>query len=498
MSESLEQVRIRKLKELARLRKIQDTAARKSTTQKFQTPGELAHYLDYRMINTPALDILDRSLQSLTDGSSPTKRLAFSMPPQEGKSQRVSRTWPLYLLLRNPNTRIVIASYEFEVARRWGRAIKNDILAHPELGLSISADSQAAHDWQLEGHDGGVYCVGVGGPLTGRPADIIIIDDPVKGRAEADSEAYRENTYDWWTGTAATRLSPGATVVIVMTRWHEDDLAGRLIREDSDNEWHTINIPAECDVLPDPLNREIGEFMISARGRSVEDWQKKRQEVGSRDWTALYMGRPSPAEGGLFKRHWWQIEPSIRAVPGAGTAMVPLGMNRIITSWDMAFKDTDGSDYVVGQVWGKNGADVWLLDQVRGRWDFPKTCEEVEKLHIKWPDATTHLIEDKANGPAVIAQLRHTIPGIVPITPKDSKQARAAAVSSFIEAGNVHIPSSDIAPWIDQWLEEMASFPLGAHDDQVDAMTQALHRLLVAAGGADEFMTELLSTRRRY
>ena len=492
----LEELRLGKLQRLAKLRKLADSVARTSTTSKFTTPGELAHYLDERIINTPALDILDDTLMQITEGTFKTKRLVFSMPPQEGKSQRVSRTWPLFLLLRNPNLRIVIASYEFEVARRWGRAIKNDILAHPELGLSISADSQAAHDWQLEGFDGGVYCVGIGGPLTGRPADVIIVDDPVKGRAEADSEAYRDNTYDWWTGTVTTRLSTGAPVVIVMTRWHEDDLAGRLIREDSDNEWTSINIPAECDVVPDPLNRQIGEYMLSARGRTKEDWDKKRVEVGSRDWTALYMGRPSPAEGGLFKRGWWVVEPAVRAVPGASGSMVPLGMNRIITSWDMSFKDTDGSDFVVGQVWGKNGADVWLLDQVRGRWDFPTTCEQVMKLHLKWRDAHTHLIEDKANGPAVIAQLRHTIPGIVAITPKDSKQARAAAVSSFVEAGNVHIPSQELAPWIDQWLEEMAAFPLGAHDDQVDAMSQALHRLLVAQGGADEFMTELLSTRK--
>lgn len=493
---TLAEIRLEKMRKLRGLRAARDEVNTKRMVASLPTPGLLAHYLNNAIINTPALDLLDRELEALHTGEAPSKRLVWSLAPQQGKSQRVSRTFPLWTLLRNPECRIVIASYEFGIARRWGREIRNDIRSHPELGLTVSSDSKAAYDWRLEGHQGGVYCVGIGGPLTGRPADLLIIDDPVKGRSEADSESYRNTAYEWWQSTASTRLSPSAPVIIIMTRWHEDDLAGRLLREHP-QEWREVNVPTLCDSLPDPLGRGVGEYLESARGLTTDDWMAKRKEVGERDWTALYQGRPSPAEGGLFKRHWWQVDPSLRAIYHDGV-MEPLGLPYICTSWDMAFKDTDGSDFVVGQVWGRNGSDCWLLDQVRGRWDFPATVGQFRALAMKWPSATAHYVEDKANGPAVIAQLRHEIAGIVPITPKDSKLARASAISPYIEAGNVHIPSRDLAPWIDTWLEEMASFPLGAHDDQVDAMTQAVSRLLADRGSADDFMRELLASRNRY
>src|SRR6185369_8343760 len=144
-------------------------------------------------------------------------------------SQRVSRWFPLWLLLRNPDLRIAIVSYADALARRWGRAIRNEITAHPELGLRVRADTAAAHEWQLDGYDGGVVTAGIGAGLTGRPVDVLIIDDPVKGYAEADSEVFREAAKDWWRGTGSARLAEGAPVVLVMTRWHQDDLAGFLL-----------------------------------------------------------------------------------------------------------------------------------------------------------------------------------------------------------------------------------------------------------------------------
>jgi len=145
----------------------------------------------------------------------------------------------------------------------------------------------------------------------------------------------------------------------------------------------------------------------------------------------------------------------------------------------MAFKDTKASDYVVGQVWASRGADAFLLDQVRGRWDFPETQRQVKQLAAKWPDALLKIVEDKANGTAVLASLRRTVPGLVPETPTESKVARASAVSPLVEAGNVHLPSPELAPWVGDFIEETAGFPNGTHDDQVDAMSQALKRLIL-------------------
>jgi predicted phage terminase large subunit-like protein len=439
--------------------------------------------LDRKTRSTPALELLDRNLLDVADGRQ--ERLIWSMPPQEGKSQRVSRYFPLWMLLRNPDLRIVIASYELGVARRWSRAIRNDIKEHPELGLKVRDDTSAAHEWQLRGFEGGIYAVGIGGSLTGRPADVMILDDPVKGRAEADSEAYRASTWDWWTETARTRLAPHAPVVVIMTRWSEDDLAGRLVENDEDNQWRVINVPAQCDTDDDPLGREHGEYLTSARGRTDAEWRQIEKDVGARAWTALYQGRPSPAEGAMLKRAWWRFDPAPAAYAKPDGKMHAHGFDMVLQSWDMTFKDTDGTDYVVGQVWGRRGAEVHLLDQVRDRLDFPATCAAVQTLSARWPQASLKLIEDKANGPAVIAQLRKTVGGMVPVNPKDSKQARVSAVSPFVEAGNVYLPDPARAPWVAGLIEEAVSFPTGKHDDQVDAMTQAIQRMLLGSSPTD-------------
>ena len=439
----------------------------------FPTPGELASYLDHRVRHTAALKLLDEHLVRVAAGQ--LNRLIWTMPPQEGKSQRVSRTFPLWLLLRNPQLRIAIASYEAGIARRWGRAIRNDITTRPELGLTVRSDTSAAHEWQLDGADGGVYSIGIGGALTGRPIDgVLIIDDPLKGRAEADSEVYRKACVEWWQETGSTRLAPGTPVIVVQTRWHEEDLAGWLAANDP--AWVTVNIPAQAED-DDPLGRAPGEYLHSARGRTEADWEQTKATVGPRGWAALYQGHPSPSEGGIIRRGWWRYEPCPGLHQSADGKWRATAADQVIQSWDMSFKDTRDSDFVVGQVWVRRGATCWLVDQVRDRLDFPASVQAVRALSAKWPQTALKLVEDKANGPAIIAQLRKDVPGLVAYNPKDSKEARAHAVSAFIEGGNVNLPAD--AAYARELVEECAAFPNGAHDDQVDAMTQALHKLLL-------------------
>ena len=408
----------------------------------------------------------------------------ISMPPQEGKSTRVSRRFPLWMLHRRPHLRIAIVSYGHDLARRWGQAIRDDIGQYGDrLGLSVNPRSSAAHDWQLAGQRGSVYCVGVKGGLTGRPADLLIIDDPYRDGEQADSEAWRETVQGWWTEVALPRLGPGVAVVIIQTRWRQDDLSGWLQTENR-SEWRVINIPAEADHDPakgqtDPLGREPGQFMTSARGRTVEEWQTKKREVGSRTWTALYQGRPTPGQGLTFHRDWWNEYDVPQWVERDDGTRLGLGFDEIAQSWDMAFKDLADSDYVVGQVWGRRGVHAWLLDQVRGRYSFVDTCQKLRAVSARWPQATAKYVEDKANGTAVINALRLTVPGMIPVEPDGSKLARALAVSPFVEAGNVWLPSPEIAPWVGDLIEECADFPLGSHDDQVDTLSQALNRLLL-------------------
>lgn len=516
----LERVKLERLLYLRDLRRRQDARKRKVTSSRWATPGDMALELDPdNTVQTPALDVIDDALTKVYRGE--IKRLIISLPPQEGKSQRVSRRLPLWWLNRNPDARIVIASYERGVARRWGRTIKNDIAQHGDvLGLRVRDDTSAAHEWQLDGAEGGVYCVGIGGALTGRPADVMIVDDPHKGRKDADSAVQRETVWDWWTETARTRFGANTPVVVIMTRWHEDDLAGRLINNDK-GAWTVVNIPAQADHRPeegqaDPLGREPGVYLESTRGRHVTrpigkcelhpigitdaagavreccDWDDIKHDVGSRGWEALYQGNPTPATGAIFKKH--HLRDALYDAPmwteRADGTFWAIGFDEVIASWDMTFKDTEGTDFVCGQIWGRRGIHIYLLDQVYDRMDFMATCHVVRELSAKWPQASLKLVEDKANGPAVISALRRKVPGLVPEEPTGSKTARAAAISPFVEAGEVHLPAPELCPWSGALIAELTQFPQSPNDDRTDALSQAGHRLLLNPLIADEPIVE--------
>lgn len=447
----------------------------------WDTPGELAHAIDRTTIQTKALDVIDAALVAVADGE--CSRLIVNMPPQEGKSSRVSRSFPLWMLARNPNLRIAIVSADFTLARTFGSRIRDDLDSNRDrIGLQLSESTRAKHEFQVLGYRGGVYCVGVTGSLTGRPVDLMIIDDPYKDSKQAESAAWRQTVRDFWTEVAVPRLAPGAPVVLVQTRWREDDLAGWL--QESGDGWRVINIPAQADHRPeqgevDVLDRQPGEYLDSARQRSDADWEKTKREAGTRSWTALYQGRPAPLEGSLLLRHWWQTYEQPQWVERSDGSRTALHFDELIASWDLTFKDGEGTDLVVGQVWGRRGVDAYLLDQVRARMDFPRTLREFQTLAARWPQATLKIVEDKANGPALIASLQHSVFGIVPEVPQGSKVARAAAVAPLVEAGNVFLPAPAIAPWVGDLIDEAAAFPHGKHDDQVDAMSQALNRLIL-------------------
>ena len=486
---------------------------------KWAGPLDVARLVALETVQTPALDIIDAALIAALKGTGP-KRLIISMPPQEGKSQRVSRFFPTWALTQNPELRIALIGYQDAISRRWGRQIRNDIVGNPQLGLRVRTDTSAANEWQLAGHDGGVITSSVAGSLTGRPVDILIIDDPHKDAKEAGSEVMQENTREWWRTAASTRMPAGGGIVIVVqTRWHEADLAGFLMAEEP-GEWHMINIPAQAVHDPDRgpdckcgqrvgeqgiemtcigydiLGRQPGEYMVSARGRTVKDWEQRRRNAGTRGWSALYQGWPSPAEGEILKRGWWRYYDNPRHVVLDSGEHRALGTSQVIISLDCAFKDTDGSDYVVFGVFARRGPKVWVLDWVRAKMDFERTCNELVQLAAKWPQAGIKIVEDKANGPAVITTLRKIIGGIVPYDPgRNSKQDRAYAVSPFIEAGDVELPR--FAPWVGAFVHECATFPNGTHDDQVDCLTQALIRLLLEGGGGGDFMAEMEANQRR-
>lgn len=454
--------------------------------RRWATPGNLAQHITPNTVQTPALDIIDAELVRLMEA--PDARLILTLPPQEGKSTRAAGDFPVWALTQNPDLRIVTASYAQSLANRNGRAIRRRITGHPDLGLRIAPDNGAVGDWTLDGHTGGVLSVGIGSGLTGRPADLMVIDDPISNREQADSKVYRDRAWDWWTDVASTRLAPGAPVVLILTRWHHDDLAGRLLAAEDGHLWRVVNIPAQCtNPDTDPLGRKLDEFMTSARGRTLEQWAAVKVRVGSRTWASLYQGNPTPDVGNLFPAEGWsRYDRPLWIDRDDGTKYVPEADRdpdiELVQSWDFTFKDTAASDYVVGQVWLRRGVDAFLLDQVRRRAAFTESVQMMLDLSARWPQAVAKLVEDKANGPAILNAVRSRVGGLIPVEPEGSKYARAAATTPFVEAKNVHLPDPikvDGTAWVTDLTEEARDFPTAANDDTVDAMSQAVHRLLL-------------------
>lgn len=503
---SLTEVKLEKLARLKELRDELDRLDREEARKEpgWESPGSLAQMLDPTIVQTPALQLIDRELMNLATNPE-VDRLMIFMPPQEGKSERVSHRLPEWLLKFNPDLRIAIVSYADEMSRRWGADIKLDAETFDgtedtvNLGIKLREDSKAAGRWQIQGHKGGVYCTGVAGSLTGKPVDWLIIDDPIKDLEAAQSKKYRDRAKRFWQGVCIPRLGPGSKCVVVQTRWDEDDLSGWLLTEQP-GRWRVISIPAIAESEDDPLGRKIGEPMISARGD--RDWAAIKRDVGEYVWAALYQQRPAPAAGGIFKKIWWQEYNQPRwIVRDDGSHVVP-GADEVICSWDMAFKDEDDSDYVCGQVWARFGLQVYLVDQVHDRMDFVTTRQEVRRLAAKWPQAIAKYVEDKANGTAVINSLALTVSGLIAIEPDGNKISRARAVSPFVEAGQVYLPSPEIYPWVGDFIAEHSMFPNAVHDDRVDTMSQALNRLLLnpimtneirGAEDFDEFVEKQIS-----
>ena len=425
-------------------------------------------------------EILCSELDKLITGEN--KRLMVFMPPRNGKSELGSRRFPAYVLGRDPNAQIISTSYSADLSSRMNRDVQRIIdteeymRVFPETGLNQSNVRTVAKGnylrnsdiFEIVGHSGVYKSAGIGGGITGMGLTYGIIDDPIKNRKDAESKTIRESVWDWYTSTFYTRLEKDARILIIMTRWHEDDLAGRLLKlaaEDPEaDQWKVISYPAIAEnplIEGDP--REEGEALWPEK-YSVKDLKKIKAAVGTYEWSALFQQKPSPTAGNILNRGWWKYYKGL-----------PNKFDDMIQSWDCAFKDSQDSDFVVGQVWGRVGANKYLLDQVRGKMDLPSTIQAVRSLSAKWPNARAKLIEDKANGPAVIQMLKNEISGLIPVNPDGGKVVRATAASPEVEAGNIYLPDPSIAAWVHDFVEEAAAFPNGLNDDQVDCFSQAIN-----------------------
>jgi predicted phage terminase large subunit-like protein len=412
------------------------------------------------------LEVLIDRLEAVERGD--LRRLLVSCPPRHGKSLSGSVLFPAWYLGRNPGRFAIVACHSEELAVTFGRSVRN-LVAFPLFTAifpecRLASDSAAVHRFNTEA-GGGFYAVGRGSALTGRGASVLILDDLVKDRAEADSEAVRKVTESWFREVAMTRLEPRGAIVAIGTRWHEADILGTLAA-DRVEPWETLAFPAIAE-LEDPLGREEGAPLWPDRF-SGDELARIRAEIGSRAWTALYQGRPTPAEGSIFRAEWFQR-----------FSLPPQDFSRLIISLDCAFKGNAGSDYSAATVWAETGNGYFLLYAVRGRWEFPDLVRIIVALAEQWqPHAV--LIEDAASGQSAIQTLqRETSLPVLAVKPLGGKVERAVAVSPVVESGRVFLPQA--AGWVTDFLEEVLRFPAGAHDDFVDSMTQALEYLRHAA-----------------
>lgn len=401
-------------------------------------------------------------------------RFMVFMPPGSAKSTYASVVAPTYFMGKNPGTKIILASYGSDLARKHGRRARQIVRSSSYAalwGATISKDSSAADEWALT--NGSEYlAAGLLAGLTGNRAHGALIDDPIKGREQADSPTIRAKTWDAYVDDLQTRLIPGGWMGLVQTRWHEDDLAGRLlpkgyagesglIRCTDGRDWEIINLPAECERTDDPLGRRIGE-MLWPEWFDASHWAPFRKQ--SRTWAALFQQRPRPDEGGIFKEAWCRTRWSV----------IPRDANVIVHSWDTAQKPEQINDPSVGTFWnlGRGTPGYYLRDVFRDRIDYPTLRRKVIAFAERDNPAAI-LIEDKSSGQSLIQDLRNstTLP-IIAIEPDGGKVFRASEVSADVEAGNLILPQS--APWLADFEGEFFGFPLSTNDDQVDSVTQFL------------------------
>ena len=402
----------------------------------------------------------------LADGT--LKRLIVNMPPRHTKSEFSSYLLPAFIMGRKPKTKIIQATHTGELAVRFGRKVRNlmDTEEYKQVypNVALRADSKAAGRWDTD-HGGEYFAVGVGGAMTGRGADLLIIDDP-HSEQDALSELAMENAWDWYTSGPRQRLQPGGAIVIVMTRWNTKDLTARLVKAQSSHKadrWEIIEFPA---ILPSGNPLWPGFWKL-------EELLAVKASLSPQKWQAQWQQQPTNDEGAILKRDWWKVWPSEEPPP----------VEYIIQSYDTAYSKKETADFSAITTWGvfypdaDSGPNIILLDVTKGRWDFPELKRIAKDQYDQWsPDNV--LIEAKATGITLQQELRRMGIPVTMYSPGgrragQDKVSRAHSVAPLLEAGMVWAPDTD---WAEDLVEECAAFPNGDNDDLVDSTVQCLMR----------------------
>ncbi|WP_307839606.1 terminase large subunit domain-containing protein [Streptomyces sp. MBT49] len=445
-----------------------------------RSPGALAAVLtDRREMQARHLNMVDQAWIDMAEGR--TERVMLTMPPRHGKSRRASRWAPLWYLRKYPDRRVMIASYSSDLADDHGRWIRDAIDTWgDQLGIHLNRGSKAANRFDIAGHEGGLVAAGIGGGLTGKGATIALVDDPVKDMADADSPTMRKRAWEWWQSVLQTRLEPGGAICVIQTRWHEDDLAGRIIADAEDNEWTVIDLPALADRDDDPLGRQVGEALWPERFNESHH-AKTRKRVGERVWASLYQQKPKPPEGGVWQRAW---------IDGNRTNVIAFGgldMARVVVAVDPAggestvndetgiigaARDWDGHLYVLEDRSDNLGANDWGLAACRLALELKADAIVVESNY--GGDMARQIVRQAWKQLERDGATRGLLmPYVAEVTAKVGKRLRAEPIAQLYDQGLVHHVGKhpELEDQMVTWIAGMDS------PDRMDAAVHALTEL---------------------
>lgn len=415
--------------------------------------------------------------------------VAVCMPVRHGKSELGAVNFPAWFLCRNPDLRVILATYGAELAYAHSRHARDLVEQHgPELyGVTVDPRSAAVSQWEIAGARGGLLAAGAGGPLTGHGGHLGVIDDPYKNRPEAESAAHREKMVEWYRSALATRLEPGAGQVLLMARWHVDDLAAWFTSGEA-GPWKVIELAAVIetkeDAKRDPLKRKIGEALWPARW-DRQKLEARKKNVGSYNWESLFQQRPRRSDGTLFKRanfrvfrdegDHWVLEAD------AGPQRVPKDKCTVFQTVDVAASTKTSADYFVCATWARTpNNDLLLLHVMRVRIEGPDQEPLLRTSYAKWHPAFQG-IERTAYQLTLVQACRRSGLPVRPVEADKDKFSRALPLAARYETHSVYHPAE--ADWLEAYEQELVDFPNGAHDDQVDVGGYAAVSLVKRVGG---------------
>ena len=408
-------------------------------------------------------------------------RVIVNMPPRHGKSEVCSTWLPAWFIDLDPTNQVILSSYSGSLAADFGYKVRDIIRDNPEAQAVVRKDKDAATNW-ITTEGGGMKTAGSFGTILGRGGDLIVIDDPHKNWMEANNKMLRRKIFDNFLSVHYTRREPNASIVVVMHRLHEQDFTGMLL-EEHDDDWIVVNMPAIAG-KDDAIGRAPGEALCPERYDVPALLKTKKALKSARIWSAMFDQDPSSAEGNTIKRIWLKRY-----------SQLPDPMKCTWTqSWDLTFEQ-DGTSWVVGLLWAQHGANHYLVDQFRDRIGFTDQLRVLVRYGIRhggypseWHRAPRKLIEKKANGHAAINLLTGKVPGIIAVNPVGSKLERLEACSPLFEAGNIFLPTEEIAPWVIEYIEEIVTYPNSRNDDRVDTTSQYLN---TCAGAGIDFLEQM-------